>query len=60
MKEEEARIYKSLITVNWPVDLHEADVTMKDAFGASLAKLDPIRMDDEVFIKAGMHRSQLY
>ncbi|KAJ4353293.1 uncharacterized protein N0V89_005020 [Didymosphaeria variabile] len=40
------------ITVDWPSDLLEASLSMKDAFGANLAKLDAIRMDEEVFIRA--------
>ncbi|KAL5465953.1 hypothetical protein PMIN06_000295 [Paraphaeosphaeria minitans] len=52
MGEDEAMTYKSLITVDWPQDLRDSELTMKDAFGAGLAKLDAIRMEDEVYIKA--------
>ncbi|KAL1607781.1 hypothetical protein SLS60_002717 [Paraconiothyrium brasiliense] len=52
MDEEETETYKRMITVEWPSDLLETNLSMKDAFGANLAKLDPIRMDEEVFIRA--------
>ncbi|KAF2447626.1 hypothetical protein P171DRAFT_482353 [Karstenula rhodostoma CBS 690.94] len=53
MEENETTTYKSL-------DLRDSEVTMKDAFGTGLAKLDPIRLDDEVFIKAvGLNKLEI-
>lgn len=48
------------ITVEWPQGLRDSDVTMKDVLGTGLEKLDPIRLDDEVFIKAGAYYSTCF
>ncbi|OAG13047.1 uncharacterized protein CC84DRAFT_1227927, partial [Paraphaeosphaeria sporulosa] len=49
------------VTVDWPQDLRGSEFTMKDAFGAGLGKLDPIRMDDEVFIKGvGLNQLEIH
>lgn len=42
------------VTMDWPKELRDAEVMMKDAFGPGLVNLDPIRMSEEVFIRPGM------
>lgn len=46
------------VRMQWPDDLRDAEVTMKDAFGTTFALLDSVRMEDEVFIKPGMFKSR--
>ncbi|KAJ4296553.1 hypothetical protein N0V90_006598 [Kalmusia sp. IMI 367209] len=50
---DEKSNFPNLITVEWPEDLREQTppVMPKDVFGVRLEALDPIRMDDEVFIQ---------